>query len=257
MKTNLLLIGAGKFGQKYISTLSGFDDVKLKVATRDNWKKLINEGADGVMVCAPPQSHIEIASYSLSKNIPTMIEKPLSLSLQESQCLNQYSAPILVNHIHLFSKYYQNIKNNIKIDSIKRIWGSGAGPNPQRDYSALWDYGPHDISMILDLSQQYPHTIECEKHPTENQFMITMKFNTFESISCIGHADKKHRYLYVADANDVFVYDGVSPTKDLPLTNALKVFKDAIHGKSDYRLGLDLSLKVMKVLETCQGIITA
>src|SRR5208283_3041583 len=102
MKYKLLLVGSGVWGQKYISTLSNFSAVSLEAASRDNWKELIDKKPDGVIVCTPPQSHVEIASYALSQNIPTMIEKPLALSLSEAKLLRQFSAPILVNYVHLF-----------------------------------------------------------------------------------------------------------------------------------------------------------
>ena len=104
MKNIVLVGGNGKWGQNYISTLKYFQDINLQVATRENWKQLIDKNPDGVIVATPPDSHIEIASYSLSKNIATMIEKPLALSLQEAETLKQFTAPILVNHIQLFTK---------------------------------------------------------------------------------------------------------------------------------------------------------
>ena len=104
---NLLLVGAGKWGMNYVSTLNSFPNIDLKIATRYNWKRLIDEHPDGVFICTHPSSHIEIANYALSRNIPTMIEKPLALSLNEANSLKGFSAPILVNNIHLFSETFR------------------------------------------------------------------------------------------------------------------------------------------------------
>ena len=253
MSPNLLLVGSGAWGQKYISTLNNFLDIKLTIANRDNWKALINQKPDGVIVCTPPQSHIEIATYALEKVIPTMIEKPLAFSLQEAEMLRQYTAPILINHIHLFSNRYQYIKQSIASNDIIHIYSIGTGTNLPRDYSALWDYGPHDISMILNLIQQNPDDIQCKQY--NNSFMITMKFGQVETVSLVGIANRKERVLTINTASfGSILYDerdlNILP---LPLTNALQVFINAIHGKPDYRLGLDLSLKVMQVLEKCQA----
>jgi hypothetical protein len=250
MAINLVLVGSGKFGQKYIATLDHLketQDIKYVVANRNNWKELINQKPDGVMICTPPQSHIEIAQYALEKNIPTMVEKPLALSLKECQKLSQYSAPILINHIHLFSSVYQNIKNKkTHITSIKSI---GSSSSPPRDYSRLWDYAPHDISMILDLTQKYPTNIEC--YSSDNQsFIIKLKFNHLETISKIGYSDDRVRYLIVND-DKLLEYDGMA-TSELPLKSAITTFILAIQGQTDYRLGLDLSLQVIKVLEACE-----
>jgi hypothetical protein len=76
-----------------------------------------------------------------------------------------------------------------------------------------------------------------------------MEFDTFTSTSHIGYSDNRQRLLDIN--NGKFIYDGMAST-DLPLTNALQVFIDAIHGKPDYRLGLELPMKVMRVLDECQ-----
>lgn len=241
----ILLIGNGKWGQKYISTFqSFFPNVELTIANRNNWKQLIDQQPDGVIVCTPPQSHIEIASYSLARNIATLIEKPLSLSLQEAQQLQQYTVPILVNHIHLFSDRYQTIRNSVK--NITHIHSIGSSNSPSRDYSRLWDYAPHEIAMILNISQQYPQTINCTQD--NEQYTITMQFDNFKTSSIVGYSEHRQRYFDVN--NGEFIYNGM--IKELPLNNAIQVFLNAIHGQTDYRLGLSLSLDVIRVLEECQ-----
>ena len=120
MKT-IVLIGAGKWGQKYISTMATIPDVKLVVADRSNWKRAVDEHPDGVIVCTPPESHVEIADYAMSRGMPAMIEKPLSLSLVEAEQLKKYQVPVLVNHVHLFSDAYQNIKKLVKDEQITFI----------------------------------------------------------------------------------------------------------------------------------------
>jgi predicted dehydrogenase len=248
----ILLIGSGAWGQKYISTLNDFPNVSLTVATRHNWKELIDSHPDGVIVCTPPSSHIEIASYALALNLPTMIEKPVSLSLREAQTLQQYSVPILVNHSHLFSHRYQKIKQNISSNSIDHIMTFGLGTVSHPDYSGLWDYGPHDLAMILDLTQQFPQAIQClEVSP--DCFSIVLIFDKFQTTSLVGHYECRQKYLCIRnDTQDIFDYQDTYCPNDRSLTNALQVFIDAIRGKPDYRLGLDLSLKVMQILEECQ-----
>lgn len=248
---NIVLVGLGAWGQRYISTIYSLKDVTLTIANRENWKHLINNKPDGVIVCTPPQSHIEIASFALAKDIPTMIEKPLSLSLQDALSLQQYSAPILVNHSHLFSHRYQTIKNAMLRTSIKSIYSFGLGTNSHQNYSALWDYGPHDLSMILDVSQQFPKNIKCFSF-NHNCFFIILKFDKFTSFSLIGAHTNKFRLLQVINSNNVFNYNDIYDKNDRSLTNSIKVFINAIKGESDSRLGIDLSLKIIQILEECQ-----
>jgi len=245
----LLLIGNGTFGQKYFQTLNSFLHVSLTVASHHNWKELIDQNPDGVLIVTPPQSHIEIASYALDRGIPCMIEKPLALSLEEAEQLSWYTAPILVNHIHLFSQGYQAIKKNLDPKLILNIQTIGTSNRPPRDYSELLDYGPHDIAMILDLTQQFPTSVQCQHDSNLRQYLINMQFDGFQTSSIIGHDENKRRSLTVNDG--FYVYDQ-EVSADFPLTTALDVFIGAINGVPDNRVGLELPLKVMQVLETCQ-----
>jgi hypothetical protein len=255
---NLLLVGNGKWAQNYISTLTDFSDIQLKIANRDNWKQLVDEKPDGVIVCTPPSSHIEIAEHSLQRNIPAMIEKPLSLSYQEASALKQYRAPVLVNHIHLFSTAYQHLKRVITPQHINSIVSLGFNKGPVREYSGLWDYGCHDLSMILDLMNGYPSTISASEVKTKHGslFNIKLKFGQVETESLVGNGgEKRVRKLKVGCDGLKLVYDDkLRPsTHELPLANALKVFLAAIGGENDPRLGMGLALDVLKILEECQN----
>lgn len=254
----LVLVGNGKWGKNYVNTLTSFPDITLQIANRDNWKSLINDLPDGVIICTPPSSHVEIASHSLSKNIPTMIEKPLSLSLLEAQQLQTFKSPILVNHIHLFAEAYQQLKNIVNNRRIESITSLGFNNGPIREYSSLWDYGCHDLSMILDLVNDFPEKIEAQEIKTEtgSLFNIKLQFDTLTTESLVGNGGQKPIRKLKIDCDGLkIVYDNAHRPAhhNLPLTNALNVFINAIKGIPDSRLGLDLSFKIIKILEICQN----
>lgn len=251
----LLLIGSGTWGKNYIKTLQDFN-VQLFIATRHNWRQLIDENPDGVMICTPPQFHVEIAHYSLSRNIPTMIEKPLSLSMKELTSLKGFSTPILVNYVYLFSEQYQNIKNVIDVDDIKSISSQGFNQGPYRDYSSLWDYGSHDLSMILDILGHMPDKINIKKYDINNGYLyyIDMNFGNIVTHSLVGNGGVCKRRLLSINSHQKYVYDDSIQSQTKPLSNALDVFIKSIHGNCDYRLGLELSFKITDILERCSRI---
>ena len=251
---NILLIGTGKFGKCYLSTLFSLTDIHLQTANRYNWKQLIDEKPDGVIIATPPDSHIEIAKCALEKNIPVMIEKPLSLSYDEAKQLQGYSAPILVDHIHLFSDAYQSLKSTVNKEKINSIVSLGFNKSPNREYSALWDYAPHDLAMIMDITQQFPKEIECKQIATDfgHLYNIKMYFENFVSASLVGNggAKKVRKFKVHFDGLQASYDDNDRPFyHKSPLLNAVNVFLSAIDGNNDPRLGLDLSLKVVKLLE--------
>lgn len=254
----LLLIGAGKFGQNYIKTISSnFPNIKLEIANKNNWKQLIENKPDGVIIATQPNYHIDIALFALQQNIPILVEKPLALSLSECNKIKNFQIPILVNHIHLFSEAHQKIKKIIDPKDIWRIDTFISGSNFNHNYSPLFDFGCHEIAIILDLLKEYPQNIQYEMI-NNYQSNIYMQFNNCYSDSLISVSDPlfniKERKLEISFNGLELSYDDQKRPKNHipPLTNVIKVFIDAIGGKEDPRLGLDLSLKIVKILEECQ-----
>lgn len=252
----ILIVGSGIWGQKYISTLksdSEFGIFNVMVANRYNWRNLIDQFPDYVIIATPPNSHIEIASYSLSKNIPTLIEKPLALSLSEINILSKFDPKlILVNHIHLFSQPYQRIKELIKGQKINKIISNGFNKGPFRDYSGLWDYAPHDISMILDLANKMPESVQTVENKMESGslFTIRMNFKNFFSYSIVGNGGEiKVRNLTVKYHNGNILDKNVTTLNDIPPLNL--VLDAFLSGKMDIS-GFEFSKKVMVILDACQ-----
>lgn len=159
---DIILIGSGKWGKNYIKSFEK-QKTNLIVANRENWKDLIKH-SDGVIIATPPESHIEIALHCLNEQKPVMIEKPLALSLDDCFKLKEFNLPILVNHIHLFTAGYQNIKNKIDPLSIIQIKTIVNNNSELRNYSNLWDYGPHDLSLIFDLLNFEPINCKIENY---------------------------------------------------------------------------------------------
>jgi len=261
---NIVLVGSGKWGKNYISTIqSYFPNVNLIVANRDNWKDLIDKKPYGVIIATPPNSHIEIACHALMNDIPVMIEKPLSLSLKEAKVLNVFSAPILVNHIHLFSEGYEKIKRLVDVNDITAIKTCGYGQGLPRQYSSLWDYGPHDLAMILDIIGEMPDKIDVKKltgdmYALYMEFIVNMDFGLIKTETILGSgANCKTRHIEIHSDGIILSYNDVNkPAHHKPALNtALEVFFKSIDGQLDPRLGLDLSFKILKILEDCDNLL--
>ena len=254
----LLLIGAGKWGTNYISTLSSFENIELTVANKENWQHLIDQKPDGVIIATPPQSHIQIAEHAASYQIPIMLEKPVALSSSELQILNNYNPTVLVNYIHLFSDAYQWMIKSIDVDTITKISTHGYNRGPFRNYSSLWDYAPHDLSMILYLLKEAPTCLDIQLIPNTNNglFGIEMLFNKCTTYSMVGSGGTNACRDFIVEFNGMMLkYDDKNrPTSHTaPLNNALSVFIKGIKGHIDERMGLELSFQITKILERCDN----
>jgi predicted dehydrogenase len=190
-----------------------------------------------------------------------MIEKPLALSLRDCEKLQGFKPLILVNHIHLFSEGYQHIKRILGLEKIDTIQTFGWGTSLPRSYSQLWDYGPHDLSMVLDLLKKDPVKIHCSK---DNHYYVSMEFenkhkSSTNTTSVIGQEtslERKRKICLSFSGLDLVYDDFYRPSwHSPPLKNAIQAFIDGLDGREDERFGLDLSFKIIKILETCDKIL--
>lgn len=267
----LLLIGNGAWGKNYITTIQqNWPNIQLDIATRQDWQQKVNQKPNGVMICTGPLAQVDIAKYVLERYIPVMLEKPVALSSQELEPLLplQYNAPILVNYTHLFANHFIELKKYYN-DDIRNIQTHGRGKGPYRNFSSLFDYGSHDVAMILDLIREYPNTIIAKKLKDREIFDIRLQFSNIITKSYVGNGTKlprKLRQIVLTQHNGTqIVYSDIEGNRLMewplrkkinvkytpPLTNAIQYFIDLINGKQDDRAGLDLTIKVVKILEEC------
>jgi predicted dehydrogenase len=287
------LVGAGRWGFRIAETLRSLPGVELAaISSRhapsfdrggalwfERWQDLVGSGrCDGVVVASSPDTHVAIALGALDAGLAVMIEKPLALSLAEARRLaNDVAsrvapAVVLVDHIHLFARAYEAMKSRLR-SPVTEIRSYGCSFEPWRPYSSLFDYGPHDVSMVLDLagrgadrtSCRLLHAIEREGQ-THELFEIAMTLGDVHATSVVGNgAARKERLLEVSCANgDRLVYDDaqaddklrvngepVPVPSDRPLARAITAFVRSMEGERDPRCGLALAMDVQTVLETC------
>lgn len=254
------LIGRGPWGQRYSETFAKyFPGVELQVAGKNDWENLLDKKIGGVIICTPPTTHVDLAVKFLEKEIPTIIEKPLALSSEEIKKLEPFNKiPILVNYIHLFSSAFKRLKNNLAAQPISDIKSVGCNFGPFRNYSSLWDYGPHDIAMSLYLSKKLPKSVTAfeTKYEYGSIFDIDLDFGTFNSNIKVGNgSQRKIRTLEIKAGGIKQIYNDawLPETDDPPLKNMLDFFNGLINEKCCATdVGLDLSIQVTKILEACE-----
>lgn len=172
----LALIGAGKWGQNYLRSASQLNTcvIKYVCAQRQETLKLlpdryiktlsINDLAkkndiDGFIIATPGSTHFEIAKYLLSLGRNLLIEKPLTADYNQALILQkiwQVKKPkVLVGHTYLYNPAYKIFKKFYKdVGAVKSINFEGLSSPERKDSSVIWDWGPHPISMLIDLIKQ-------------------------------------------------------------------------------------------------------
>lgn len=286
------LIGVGRWGKNYIKTIEQMSGVQIthlctrnpenaklikknKVKVVKNYMELCSDRfLDGVIVATPPHTHHEIVCSVAHSLLPVMVEKPLSLSLEEAistaNFLKEAKVPVLVDHTQLFNPAYEELVTSFKNDQIKTIDAKVCSFGPfRKDVSMLWDWAPHDISMVINLMKGKPakvkaSLVEHENYDNSGQLLITLKYkNTDINIKIDNLSGSKYRSFRASSNSKTITLFGeelyetrgdwirtVQLTNEKPLQRAIMAFVDAIETNS--MIGLDLAVDVAAVIEKCQ-----
>lgn len=230
---------------------------------------------DAVVVASPPSSHLEACVEASRRGLPIMVEKPGTIGLADSlalaRCSMESRAPFLVNHVHLFSPAYVRLRDEFitRGRGTPTIRSVGLNHGPFRSYSALWDYGPHDVSMVLGLGLR---AVTCESatrtrpdhSPMGSVFDASLAANRGSAIVRFGNGGKtRERTFSVRTPSMSATYDDVGPEKlvvdgspvpDLdsvpPLDAAVRSFLMAVRtGNTDWRFGPGIMVGAASLLD--------
>jgi predicted dehydrogenase len=257
-----------------------------------DWREILDARAiDGVIIATPPALHAEMARAAIEWGIPVLVEKPLTLSLEEATALRNLAAArgvfVMVDHTHLFNPAWRALKEAAtRHGALHAISGLAGNMGPFRtDPSVLWDWGAHDVALALDIAGALPGHVEARRLETrvtpEGAGEVVEIRATFpgaiSAVLAFGNILPRARRLAVYLEGAVLVYDDVSEHKlirypasaphaapqsageplpfdaRLPLTCVVSEFAAALEAGSTSLRSLDLGVDVVRVLERCEA----
>ncbi|MFA7249540.1 MAG: Gfo/Idh/MocA family oxidoreductase, partial [Dehalococcoidia bacterium] len=166
------LIGAGRWGRVLIATirrLPGLDLCWLASTAPDapslvrpgatvapDWRAFTGARLDGIVIATPADAHAAPLRAAIEAGVPAFVEKPLVTAVEDARALAalaaERNAVVLVDHTAIFHPAYERLRElgqpgrPWRVVSMGGQWGRLGG-----DVGALWDYGPHDLALCLDL----------------------------------------------------------------------------------------------------------
>jgi len=240
------LVGVGAWGRKYIDTIGRRTDCSIAAYARaartaldgvpgasacDDWRSLVELAAraqlDGVIAATTPAHQLEVTSACIAAGVPLLVEKPLGLSrpavedLRARFATNQQKAPVVVDYVHLWAPAFVELKRRVgdRTSEIKEIRAEGSNWGPLRSWSSLYDYGPHDVSMCLDVVGEGAAFV---LHRAERIGSSTPGFELFDARFELGGvpvhlrvgnggAGKARRFAVVMGRDREIIYDDTRP----------------------------------------------
>lgn len=309
MVIRLGLIGAGRWGRNLIRTIRAMEGVALaRVMSRnaetpawvaadtavvDDWRAVTDANdLDGVVIATPPQLHVAMASRALAQGLPVLIEKPLALEPGEATALGAAAAGsaafAMVDHTHVFSAAFEALLGQSK--RLGRPLGVAAeagnwGPF-RTDAPVLFDWGAHDVAMLLALFGESPTRVAArcvERRWLEDAgegatWGLDLNFGDAAArIELSNLLQTKRRRFCVNFATATLLYDDLAPDKltlhpsqpDLtipaaagtpvplpdgsPLQRVLARFLAAIERGADDTASLDMGIRATHILAACDA----
>ncbi len=244
------VVGCGYWGPNLVRNFRSLPDCHLKmmcdlsqdrlahlrslypdVEGETKYEHLLNgAGLDAIVVATAVRLHFPMAKASLLAGKHTLIEKPLACSTAECEELidlaRKQGLTLMVGHTFLYSAAVRKIKEiidhrdlgDIRYISARRL-NLGLF---QKDINVTWDLAPHDLSIILHIMQEKPHSLNCRgtAHITpgiEDVTSLNLQFaNERSAIIQSSWLDpRKVREMTIVGSKRMIVYDDVAPQEKI------------------------------------------
>ena len=176
------------------------------VRTDKNYKDIIKiKNISLVIISTPTKTHTEIAKFAIKQGKHVLVEKPLSLSLNEVAKLEDLAKKnkklLFVDYPFLFSGSINYIKKMIdskKYGDLIEIESYREQAPIRKDCDVVWDLSVHDISILNYL---------LNKSPVSTKSLKTKSLNS-------SLADTAYLNLLYKNKLNVFLKSSwISPTK--------------------------------------------
>ena len=123
----------------------------------------------GVAIATPAETHSELARRALLAGKDVLVEKPLSLSIEEGRQLVALACErqrvLMVGHLLWYHPAVLKLRELVEegeLGRIQYIYSQRLNLGKiRREENILWSFAPHDISVILGLVGEMPDVIQA------------------------------------------------------------------------------------------------
>jgi len=265
------VIGAGAWGRNHVRTVAGLADGELAAvcdtseATRQKLARqypgtLVTPDVDAllaaseaVVIAAPAKVHAELALRAIAAGKPCLVEKPFALSVADAQRVAEAAAakrvPVLAGHLLVYHAAVERLKALVRGGDLGRIYylyGLRVNLGQVRaDENALWSFGPHDVSVALDVLGEAPVRVAAQGHcylqpKVEDVVFLTMEFasGVLAHVQLSWLDPHKERKLTVVGATKMAVFD------DMEAREKLRIYDKGVERPPEYAsFGESLSIR--------------
>ncbi|HEX4633818.1 MAG TPA: Gfo/Idh/MocA family oxidoreductase, partial [Gemmatimonadales bacterium] len=265
------VIGAGAWGRNHVRTVAGLADGELAAvcdtsdATRQKLSRqypstlvtgdvdALLQASEAVVIAAPAKVHADLALRAIAAGKPCLVEKPFALSVADAQRVAEAAVarkvPVLAGHLLVYHAAVERLKALVQSGDLGRIYylyGLRVNLGQVRaDENALWSFGPHDVSVALEVLGEAPVRVAAQGHCYLQAHIEDVVFLTMEFASgVLAHVQlswldpHKERKLTVVGASKMAVFD------DMEAREKLRIYDKGVERPPEYAsFGESLSIR--------------
>ena len=259
---------------------------------------LADPSVEAVAIATPSTSHAPLAKQVLYSERPVFVEKPLCTDLAQAQELkvivDAKRLLLMVGHLLLYHPAFVALKQFVRsgrLGALRYIYSHRLDYRDVRGPDdALWDFAPHDVSMLLNLVGEMPeylttsgglaadppvaettlshfsfpaglhaHVFVSWVHPHKDQRLVVVGEEGMVIFDDVLTGENKLRfYPHAVDWRDgvpAITREGVIPlpyATDEPLAAECAHFLDCLTTGKSPRSDIDEAMRVLSVLDACE-----
>lgn len=242
------VIGAGAWGINHVRVLAGEPRCALVgvadpdprareraaatapgiACAADPGELLARPDVDAVVLATPAPTHARLAIAAFERGKHVLIEKPLALDLEDARRVADAGARSgtvgMVGHVMLYHPAVEKLRAMLasgSLGALHYLFSTRVNLGRLRDdESALWSFGPHDLSMIDFLLGQEPESVAARgqsvlQRGIEDVVFLTLRFATGQMahVHLSWLNPRKERRLTLVCSQKMVEFDDVTQDK--------------------------------------------
>lgn len=151
--------------------LESFKKLYPKVNCTASFTEVLNNpDIKGIAIATPAETHAGLAKEAILAGKDVYVEKPLCLSEEEGEALNDLADEkgriLMVGHLLWYHPVVLKLKKLVdsgELGRLQYIYSNRLNLGKlRREENVLWSFAPHDISVILGLTGEMPESITAQ-----------------------------------------------------------------------------------------------
>ena len=243
-RARIALVGCGYWGPKVIRAAASLPEVEIaalvdrELSLAEGVQRhfpaariesslsdvLTDETIDAVIIATPPETHFELAAEALAAGKHALVEKPLALTADDCRTLGAQALDagliLMVGHTFRFSPAVQHVRQLIAEHELGEVYYIDSQRlnlgRVRQDVDAIWNFAPHDISIIQEWFGRKPVAVNCHAYDYLQQGIPDLGFLVLEYEFAVAHiqvswlSPNKVRRMTVVGSRKMVVYDDVA-----------------------------------------------